>query len=116
MFLVTVRNEGEEKKFLWANKKEDDFIQFLPEHFGVEKEAIKVEYIKNGWGEKRKADAFMSDEDRANGCEIGFKIEGDKVNLVKVGNNQTIALKELVLLPCKPWPYNGKIFLGNLSN
>lgn len=83
MFRVTVTNGELKKNFLWLNQKDDDFIRYLPEHFGVDISQISVSYIKNGWGEKKTAETFLTDEEKQLGVEVNFSLMDDKVLLIK---------------------------------
>lgn len=48
MFRIDVINLlGENESHYWMNKKDDDFLQFLPKHFGVPKENISVSIMGN---------------------------------------------------------------------
>lgn len=93
MFIIT---EGA-NKHVWGNRKEDDFLRFLPVQFGVAKEALTIELIPSeleNWLQSGKEVDFSS-------AGFGQKKEGGS----PVGS--PVALTPVT------WPYDENMnFLG----
>ena len=102
MFLLTVNII----KYLWGNKRNDDFLQFLPSYFNVEKENILVQLVPEACDNWESELNFL--DFSTNGFVTKKKnIPGDPPTVETIG--QPFALMTLA-----SWPYdeNG-LFLGN---
>ena len=106
MFLIKVNGNTH----IWGNKEQDDFLQFLPAHFGVTKEEIEVKLVP--------------DIPLQTGESLDFSMEGfvRKAKPIPLTEAQALAGEEQVIEYSAPvalkslvsWPYDesGK-FLGN---
>lgn len=72
MFIIEVNG----KKHLWHNSLEDDFLQFLPNHFGCEPKDITVHALTKE--EAKEAKRFMKESGN------GLVIEQGKMKLAKM--------------------------------
>lgn len=80
MMILTIRN----KKHLFINKPEDDFLRFMPKRFGCKPEEIGVEVVdESAEFERNRANGEMSDEDRAAGVFFELEILADVFGVVK---------------------------------
>jgi hypothetical protein len=136
MFLITVKG----KQHIWENGIQDDFLQFLPKHFGCDASEIEVEYINEAGHVSLRAEMQKGDRqfEKQNGrikavkvrpareeppsLAVGDDDPDDAGKKVKANDPRTkkrvIPEEKEELVSVKlhklvEWPYEGKRFKGN---
>lgn len=73
MFVIKVNGQAH----LWLNSESDDFLRFLPDHFGVPADQIEVQKLES----KEKAREIM--EFLSEGGDRSIQLSGNKVEKIK---------------------------------